>query len=530
VKIRGPVVPALALALATAHGQDLSLHPLWKDGAVLQRDVPLPLTGRARPGETVTVDWRGRTHTRTADASGRWSVLLPPTPAESRGQTLGVQSEAASLVVTNLLVGEVWLASGQSNMEWILKECVAQSAEAAQAADPLLRLVTLPRAMADQPTEDVPVAWQTATPDRVLGWSAVAYFFARELRQALGVPVGIIASSFGGTPAESWTPADALAADPRLAPTLEKRRNYSALYPALQADYETRKKAMEAAARVAGISPPPLHPPPPVGQNPNLASVLWNAMISPILPYPVRGVIWYQGESNAWETATYEPLLSSLIRAWRKNWRQRMQISLSGWDRVRAWLPGTKPSPDFPFLIVQLTDFDFPPEGPAGTSWARVRDAQAAVADKVPQCGLAVTLGLGDAEDIHPQRKKEVGQRLALLARKIAYGQAVPSAGPILETAQGNGKEMLLTFRTGQGSLRTSDGREPGSFSVAGKDRNFYPASARLEGRRVILSSPEVAEAAFARYAWSNRPENPNLTDDSGLPARPFRTDTDPQP
>ena len=532
IKIPVAAVPALALSLATAQGQDLGLHPLWKDGAVVQRDVSLPLTGRARPGATVMVEWRGRTHTRSADASGRWSVLLPAGPAESRGQILRAQSGTDSLEVTNLLVGEVWLASGQSNMEWILRDCGAQSAEAAQAADPLLRMVTIPRAMADQPREDVSVAWQTATPDRVLDWSAVAYFFARELRQTLGVPVGIIASSFGGTPAESWTPEDALGADPRLAPTLEKRRNYPALYRTLQAEYEARKKALREAPPAVGVPPPFPQPPLMVGQNPHLASVLWNAMVSPLLPYPIQGVIWYQGEANARQgmTATYEPLLSSLIRAWRENWRQRMQSSLTGWDRIRTWLPGATPTPDFPFLIVQLTDFDFPPEGPAGTSWPRLREAQAAVADKLPRCGVAVTLGLGEAQDIHPQRKKEVGQRLALLARNIAYGQAVTSTGPVLESAQANGKEMVLTFRTGQGSLRTSDGKEPGSFFLAGKDRKFYPASARLENLRVILSSPEVAEAAFARYAWSNRPENPNLTDESGLPARPFRTDSDPRP
>ena len=524
------MISAVALAFATAHGQDLSLHPLWKDGAVVQRDVPLPLTGRARPGAPVTVEWRGRTHTRLADASGRWSVLLPAGPAESRGQTLRVQSGTDSLVVTDLVVGEVWLASGQSNMEWILRDCGAQAAEAAQAADPLLRLVTIPRAMADQPKDDVPVAWQTATTDSVLGWSAVAYFFARELRQTLGVPVGIIVSSFGGTPAESWTPEGALAADPRLAPALEERRNYPALYQTLQAEYVSRKKALRDAPPVAGAPPPFPIPPLMVDQNPHLASVLWNAMVSPLLPYPVRGVIWYQGEANAWETATYEPLLSSLIRAWREHWRHRTQSSLTGWDRVRAWLPWASPSADFPFLIVQLTDFDFPPEGPTGTSWARLREAQAAVAGKLPRCGLAVTLGLGEAEDIHPRRKKEVGQRLALLARKIAYGQAIPSTGPILQTAQAKGKELVLTFRTGQGLLRTSDGKEPSSFFVAGQDRNFYPASARLDGPRVILSSPAVPEPALARYAWSNRPENPNLTDESGLPARPFRTDSDSRP
>jgi sialate O-acetylesterase len=231
-------------------------------------------------------------------------------------------------------------------------------------------------------------------------------------------------------------------------------------------------------------------------------------MVSPLLPYPICGVIWYQGEANAKRAEKYEVLLSSMIGAWRK-----------------AWKLG-----DFPFLLVQLADFNNDPEGATGTSWARLRDAQTAVADKVPRCGVAVTLGLGDAEDIHPQRKMEVGQRLALLARQIAYGQDVPCTGPILETAKANGLEMELTFRSVQGSLRTVDGQTPGPFSIAGKDLKFHPATARINGGRVILSSPEVAEPSLVRYAWSNRPENPNLTDESNLPARPFRTDPDPKP
>jgi len=502
----------LEIFLGIGWTQNLSLHPLIKDGAVLQRDVPLPVTGRAEPGTKVIIEWKGQSHTGSADPSGKWSVLLPAGPAESQGQTLRVQSGKDSLTITNLLVGEVWLASGQSNMEWILEKCAVQSAEAAQAADPQLRFTTIPRSIADRPMENVPVVWQTATPESVLKLSAVAYFFARDLRKELKVPVGIISSAYGGTPAESWTPEDTLAADPLLSPALEKRKNYPAEYPKLLTEYEEKKPAYEAAvaaAKAAGTKPPAkLNPPQPVGNNPYLASVLWNSMISPLLPYPIRGVIWYQGEANAKRAEKYEALLSSMIRAWRK-----------------AWKLG-----DFPFLLVQLADFNNDPEGAAGTSWARLRDAQTAVADKVTRCGVGVTLGLGDAEDIHPQRKMEVGQRLALLARKIAYGQDIPCTGPILETAKTNGREMELTFRSVQGSLRTADGQEPGSFYVAGKDLQFHPAKARIDGSRVILSNPEVSAPAFARYAWSNRPENPNLTDGSGLPARPFRTDPDPKP
>lgn len=524
----------LEISVVGSWAQNLSLHPLLKDGAVLQRDVPLPVTGRAEPGAKITVEWKGQTRTGAADKSGKWLVLLSAGPAENRGQLLRVSSGKETLQITNLLVGEVWLASGQSNMEWILEKCAVQSAEAAQAADPELRFTTIPRAIAEQPVETVPVVWQTATPESVLKLSAVAYFFARDLRRELKVPVGIISSAYGGTPAESWTPEETFAADPLLSPALEKRKNYPAEYPKLLAEYEQKKPVYEAAvaaAKVAGTkAPPKLNPPQPVGNNPYLASVLWNSMISPLLPYPVRGVIWYQGEANAKRAEKYEHLLSSMIGAWRKDWAARVRDSVRGPDRFRWWLHALRSSPDFPFLIVQLADFNNDPEGAAGTSWARLREAQTAVADKVPRCGVAVTLGLGDGEDIHPQRKMEVGQRLALLARQIAYGQDVPCTGPILKTAKPNGKEMELTFRSVQGSLRTSDDQQPASFSLAGKDRMFHPASARIDGQRVLLSSPETPEPAFVRYAWSNRPENPNLTDDSGLPARPFRTDPDPQP
>lgn len=506
------LVPFLALSHTPGWAQELSLHPLIKHGAVLQREVPLSLKGQAKPGAEVSVEWQDEVFKGKADSNGKWSVLLPTGPTKEQGQNLRVRSGAESLQITNLLVGEVWLASGQSNMEWILKSCAVQSAEAARAEDPLLRFVTIPRSIADQPAETVPVAWQSATPESVLKLSAVAYFFARELRRELKVPVGIISSAYGGTPAESWTPEATLAADALLSPALEKRKSYPSEYPKLLAEYEKKKPdydATVAAAQAAGTKPPPkLNPPQPVGNNPYLASVLWNSMIFPLLPYPIRGVIWYQGEANAKRAEKYETLLSSMITAWRKSWNRG----------------------DFPFLIVQLADFNNDPEGPTGTSWARLRDAQTAVADKVPQCGVAVTLGLGDAEDIHPQRKMEVGERLAKLARKIAYGQDVPCSGPVLQMAQSTGKEMELTFQSVHGSLQTSDGRKPGSFSLSGKDCKFYPATARIEGRRVVLSSPEVSEPAFVRYAWSNRPENPNLTDDSKLPARPFRTDPDPKP
>ena len=524
--------PALFLLLffgyqgGIAFAEKLSLHPLLRDGAVLQRHVPVPITGRALAGAAVSLDWKGKSYATSADASGRWAILLPAGSAETRGQTLRVKSGNSALQVDDLLVGEVWLASGQSNMEWILAECARQSEEAAGAMDPDLRFTTIPRTIAETPCNTAPVVWQTATPDSVPKLSAVAYFFARELRRKLRVPVGIVVSSFGGTPAEAWIPEATFTEDPKLAPALEKRKNYPDEYRKLLRDYEGRL----AAARSAGLpAPAPLYPPPPVGENPNLASVLWNGMIHPLLPFPIRGVIWYQGESNAAQAEDYEHLLSSLITAWRAQWRDRGGESLRGLDWWRWSFHSLFASADFPFLVVQLADFNNPPEGANGTSWARLRDAQAAVTDRLPSTGLAVTLGLGEAEDIHPQRKMEVGERLALLACNIAYGQDLACTGPVLESAEIKEGKVELVFRAVQGSLRTSDGKEPSCFTLAGEDRKFYPAHAKIDGKSIVLTSVDVPKAAFARYAWSNRPENPNLTDDSGLPSRPFRTDPDSQ-
>ncbi|MDA0324278.1 MAG: sialate O-acetylesterase [Verrucomicrobia bacterium] len=488
---------------------ELTLHPLIGNHAVFQRDVPFPVIGKADSGAEVVVQWRGKDYQAKAGADGKWSLQLDPSPATEKGQVLKVKSGTNSIEVSDILIGEVWLASGQSNMEWPLNKCGAQMAEAESAEDPHLRLAWVSRATAPLPAESVKTSWRSATKSTALTFSAVGYFFGRELRKTTQVPVGVIQSAVGGTPAEAWTPIEFLEAESDFAKAVNSRKEYPNWYPKLLAKYEKDKVAYDLAlaeAEKTGAKPPKkIREPHTPEKNPNLASVLWNGMIYPLVPYPIRGVIWYQGESNAYRAEVYEKLLTGMIGAWRKAWGQG----------------------DFPFLIVQLTDFNVNEDGATGVKWAKLRDAQSAVADHVPQTGLAVTLGLGDAEDIHPQRKMEVGERLALWANKIAYGKDVVCQGPVFNSVKYSGAEAIVSFRPLKGELKSSDQKEVGGFAVAGSDKQFKPAQARLEKNQVILKSSEVAKPAFVRYAWCNRPADANLTDESNLPARPFRTDTD---
>jgi sialate O-acetylesterase len=490
---------------------ELTLHPLIGEHAVFQRDVAFPVIGKADPDSEVVVKWQGRDFKVKAGADGKWLVRLDPSPANEKGQVLKVTSGTNSIEVADILIGEVWLASGQSNMEWKLKQIGDQSAEAEKADDPLFRWVGISHSPAHNPTDSVKISWNLSSKNSALNFSAVAYFFGRELRKDLKVPVGLIQSAVGGTPAEAWTPLEFLKSDAAFAKAVNDRDEYPNWYPKLVAKYERDELAYNLEVKEAektGAKPPkkPRAPHAP-DKNPNLASVLWNGMIHPLVPYPIRGVIWYQGEANAYRAEVYEKLLTGMIQSWRAAWGQG----------------------DFPFLIVQLADFNYNEEGAgaAGIKWAKLRDAQSAVADHVPQTGLAVTLGLGDPENIHPNRKMEVGERLALWAKKVAYGKDVVCQGPIFESVKYSGAEAIVSFRPLTGALKSSDQKEVGGFAVAGSDKRFKPAQAKLEKNQVILKSSEVANPTFIRYAWCNRPADANLTDESNLPARPFRTDMD---
>lgn len=383
--------------------------------------------------------------------------------------------------------------------------------EMASANFPMIRMFTVARHAAESPAPDMAGAWLVCSPETVKEFSAVGYFFARELHGKLGAPVGMIHASWGGTPAEAWTPAAALESAPELKAVAEKRRAELDAYPDAKAAYDQQLAAWNAEAeraKAAGQPVPPHHPQEPHGPGQfQSASVLWNGMIAPLIPYSVRGVAWYQGESNTEHPARYRTLFPAMISAWRK-----------------AWGAG-----DFPFLFVQLPNC-FPRHAdPSESGWAELREAQA-MALKLPKTGMAVTIDVGEEHDIHPKNKQDVGHRLALVAESLAYGKEdVVSSGPVFSGMKvADGKATLLFKQTDDG-LADKDGPPLKGFQIAGADRNFVWADAAITGNKVVVQSGKVASPVAVRYAWADTPDC-DLANKAGLPAAPFRTDDWPRP
>jgi len=487
---------ALLTAASLSLRGEVKPNSLFSDGVVLQRGVAVPVWGTAKDGETVTVKFQDQTVSTTAK-DGRWLVRLKPLKAGGPF-TLRIDGEN-SLSIGNVLVGEVWLCSGQSNMGFELSRAANAAEAIAAAGDPQLRLFTVPRNAADVPQTDAPGTWQESTPETATKFSAVAWFFGRELRRALKVPVGLINSSVGGTPAEAWTSRPVLEADPELKQILERHalsvKNYDpAAAAARQKQALEDHKAAAYRARASGKQPPP---PPRPPQDPRRAAgrpaALYNGMIAPLEPFALAGAIWYQGEANAGRAAEYLTLFPAMIRNWRQAWDQR----------------------DFPFLFVQIA--------PHERMTPEIREAQLLTWRKVPRTAMAVTTDVGNETDIHPTQKEPVGARLALAARAVAYGEKVEYSGPVFSSVKIKGNRVILSFKHIGSGLMAKDGDLKG-FAIAGADGNFLPATAQITGKTVVLSNPAVAKPVAARYGWASTPDV-NLFNKEGLPATPFRTD-----
>ncbi|MBN2508575.1 MAG: sialate O-acetylesterase [Verrucomicrobia bacterium] len=492
-RIRTGWALGLLLALAAAPGTraDVTLHGLFTDNMVLQQGVAIPVWGWASPGEEVQVGFDGSLITVTCPASGQWRVTFK---ARKAGGPKSLIAQGNNFVIlTNILIGEVWIASGQSNMQWPLQRAFEPEAAIANSAHPQIRLYTVPRLKADAPQTNVNAAWQLCGPETVPGFSAVAYYFARDLQRALKVPVGIIHSSWGGSPAEVWTSEPALAANPAYRrDILEAHRAVYVKY--LEATVRWQKDKLDAQQNGVPFS----RRAPSVPWKPG---ELYNGMIAPLIPYSIRGAIWYQGESNASRAWQYCDLLSDMIRNWRRDWGLG----------------------DFTFLQVQLAPYtDILPQ-PSESHWAELREAQWRVAQTLPNVGLAVITDVGEEKDIHPRRKEPVGARLALAARRIAYGQDVVASGPAFKKMRIKNYQVFLTFDHVGGGLVARDGELKG-FAICGKDRKFVWAQARIQGRQVVVSSPQVSKPVAVRYGWASFPVV-NLWNKEGLPAIPFRTD-----
>ncbi len=462
---------------------------LFSDGVVLQQHISVPVWGTANDGEKVTVKFQEQTMSTVAK-DGRWMVRLKPLRAG--GPFVMTISGENTITITNVLIGEVWLCSGQSNMEMPLAASTNAAAAIAAAGDPLLHFLTVPHAATDEPKTDLSASWKEAAPGAVQYLSAVAYYFGRDLRKARNVPVGLIHSSVGGTPAEAWTSHEVLEADPELRKILDRYAQSVKNFDPAKAEAQHAEAVAKAQAEGRDVSKVPAAQKSPAVAN-GRPSGLYNAMIVPLQPFAIAGVIWYQGEQNNGRAAEYRELFPAMIRNWRDVWGQK----------------------NFPFLFVQIAPHrDMTPE---------IREAQFLTWQKVPRTSMVVITDVGEANDIHPKQKEPVGARLALAARAVAYGEKIEYSGPVYRSMKLHNESATITFNHVGGGL-VAQGGELKGFSIAGKDGAFVPATAKIVDDKVIVSSPSVLKPNAVRYGWANVPDG-NLFNSQGLPATPFRTD-----
>lgn len=494
---------ATALALLAAIGAtlrgDVRLPALFTDHAVLQQQLPIKIWGWAEPGEEVRVEFQGRTALTRGSGNIPWMVVLPATKAG--GPFSLTVSGNNRIQLEDVLVGEVWLASGQSNMEWPLKAADQAAADIASAHNPRIRLFTVPKLKAVAPVTDVNSAWQLLSPESVPSFSAVAYYFARALQTARDVPVGIIHTSWGGSPAEAWLSDNALNAD------AEYRTHIVGTYADALRNYQQAVAQWEKEKAEAEKMGQKFEPGRPWG--PWRPAELYNGMIAPLIPFAVRGAIWYQGESNAGRAEQYRHLFPDMISNWRRDWGQDeftfLAVQLAPWDRNRQ-------------RVVDIITLK-----PEESDWAELREAQVIATRKLPQVGVVVITDVGDKDDIHPTKKAPVGERLAQAARVIAYGEGIDGLSPTYRSVKFERGEAILRFDNIGRDLEARDGRLTG-FAIAGTDRTFVWADATLRGNKVVVSSPLVPDPVAVRFGWADNPVV-NLFSRDGLPVSPFRTD-----
>ncbi|MBM3848048.1 MAG: sialate O-acetylesterase [Verrucomicrobia bacterium] len=481
---------ALLCLLQSPARADVRLHGLFTDNMVLQRNASVPVWGWADEGEEIVVSFRGHT-AKTRAKDGKWMVRLPKlSPGNS--SSLVVQGRNR-IELKDVLVGEVWIASGQSNMEWPMTASLNPETEIPKTANPLVRLYTVPKLKAMTPTNNVPASWQLCNPSTTARFSAVGYYFGRDLAQALGVPVGIIHTSWGGSPAEVWMSSANLNSNPDYKKDIVEAqgKSYSAYLERLAAFRAEKDAAAKAGQEFKKQAP----------DAPWRPTELYNGMIAPLLPFAIQGAIWYQGESNAGRAEQYRTLFPDMIRNWRKDWGQG----------------------DFPFLLVQLAPFMAIKPEPSDSSWAELREAQWMSTKTLPRVGMAVITDAGDPKDIHPKAKEPAGTRLAIAARKLAYGHAITHSGPEYKSMRITGNRVTLKFDHAKSGLVARGGDLEG-FAIAGADRRFVWARAHIQGDSVVVHSPLVETPVAVRYGWADCPVV-NLWNAEGLPATPFRTD-----
>lgn len=457
------------LAWVSRVSAELKLPAMFTDGAVLQQGMAVPVWGWADPDAEVKVTFAGQTKTAAANAEGKWMVTLDKLKANKTGTELSVNAGGESLSVKDVLVGEVWFCSGQSNMEWVVKDSVQPDFVHPDEL-PLIRHIKVPHVRAPEPAADFMGSWKVCNKENVASFTAVGFAFAYHIHKKLDVPVGLIGCNWGGTRIEPWTPPQGF----------EKVE---------ELDVKTLQDT----------------------------STMYNGMVAAVQPYAIKGALWYQGESNGAEGVSYFHKMQAMIAGWRATWKQG----------------------DFPFYFVQLANFQKPTDDPAGgDGYANLRDAQLKAMKEIPQTGMACIIDIGEANDIHPKNKFDVGNRLALWALAKDYGvKDLVYSGPIYKSMKVNGDKVELTFdhvgsglmaakKSGPQSIETPKPVETlETFAIAGADKKWHFAQAKIEGDKVIVSSPEVKDPVAVRYAFAMNPDKANLYNKEGLPASPFRTD-----
>ena len=495
-----PPLTATFLTLLLTAGSllaDVKLASPFTDHMVLQRELPVPVWGWADPGEQITVSFAGQKKTTTTAADGKWRIDLAALTASAESREFVIAGKN-TLTLKDVLVGEVWLGSGQSNMDFTVSKKVKSFAgvineeqEIAAANYPLIRMFTGAAAKAYEPRDTVGGVWKVCSPETVPAFSAVGYFFARELQKELKIPVGIVTLAFGASCAHAWIRRDAMLGDPAFKAVLDRFDEQVKGYTPPSAAELAQRSEAAAKAKAEGKRAP-RSPSSPV-QDQHNPTVMFNGMIAPVIPYAIRGVLWYQGESITAPKELFPLWNDLLVTDWRKLWGREL-----------------------PFYAVQLAALDNASNSP------QVREWQSEIL-KLPNTALAVTIDIGDQKDVHPHNKAPLGDRLARIALANVYGRKIEFSGPqVADTTLETGA-VRIKFSHCEGGLVARDGALK-TFEVAGTDGKYFAAEARIDGAAIVLRSREVALPVAARYAWSNYPEGANLFNAAGLPAAPFRT------
>jgi sialate O-acetylesterase len=485
-------IACLAIALTCQMASaDVTLPNIFSDSMVLQRDHANAVWGKASPGESVTVTIDSQKHSTTADDAGLWRVTLEPmSVGEPRELVVSGKNE---IRLTDVLVGEVWICSGQSNMQWSVNGSTNFALEQAAANHPTIRMINFPQVGTQEPVwTHKDRKWMVCSPQTVGGFSAVGYFFARQLNQTLNVPIGMINNAWGGSACEAWINRETLAADEQFAPLIDRwvadEKRFEEQSAKSNPSEEEKKQLAGLMRQMSGNSRP---------------GNIYNGVLKSHLGYGIRGAIWYQGESNAGRAYQYRELFPLMISSWRQEWGQG----------------------DFPFYWVQLADFMDENSEPTDSAWAELREAQTMAMEKLPNTGQAVIIDIGEGKDIHPRNKVDVGMRLARWALANEYQLPIPFRSPQYKSMEVIGNNAILQFDFVDGGWRQFDVQELRGFTIAGEDKKFVNAKASLlKDGRIEVSAESVEKPMSVRYGWANNPIV-NLYDKSDLPLTPFRTD-----